>query len=441
MAASNPANLSTRRVLHTWWPLAASWLLMSGEQPAATVVIARLAHPEIHLAAWQVVFSLSLVVEAPIIMLLAASTALSRDWESYLWLRRFMLWAGATLTAVHLLVAFTPLYYVVVGQLIGQRPDVAAVADAARPGLMLMTPWSWAIAYRRFHQGVLIRFGHSRAVGFGTIVRLGTEVGLLGVGYVIHTLPGAVVAGGAIAAGVLGEALYTGVRVRPVLREQVRRAPPAGPGLTLRGFLSFYIPLSLTSLLFQLVTPIITFALSRMPGALDSLDVWPVNNGLIFILRSVGIAYNEAVVALLDERGAFLALRRVAAGMAATTSTLMLLMAATPFSAFWFSTVSALSPPLAALARQAFWLALPLPGLSVLQSWYQGRIVHSRHTRGITEAMAVYLLSSSAVMVAGTVWWSGTGLYVGMVGYTAGSILQTAWLWYRSRATRPSAQL
>ena len=44
--------LPVRSVFSTWWPLAASWLMMGLELPAVSAVIARLAYPEIHLAAY-----------------------------------------------------------------------------------------------------------------------------------------------------------------------------------------------------------------------------------------------------------------------------------------------------------------------------------------------------------------------------------------------------
>jgi len=70
-----------RRIAQAWWPLAASWLLMSLEGPMVSAVIARLADPKIHLAAYGgIVFPVALLVESPIIMLLAASTALCKDW-------------------------------------------------------------------------------------------------------------------------------------------------------------------------------------------------------------------------------------------------------------------------------------------------------------------------------------------------------------------------
>jgi hypothetical protein len=88
---------------------------------------------------------------------------------------------------------------------------------------------------------------------------------------------------------------------------------------------------------------------------------------------------------------------------------------------------------LAEMARLALWFALPLPGLSVLQSWFQGVVLHSRRTRGITEAVGISLLTSTVIMVAGVAWGRAAGLYVGWVAFSAGAVVQTMWLWMRSR--------
>jgi hypothetical protein len=428
--SSSSAPLPLRRILHTWWPLAGSWLLMGAELPALAAVVARLPEPKINLAAYGgVVFPLALIVESPIIMLLAASTALSKDWVSYLVLRRYMLRAGAILTGLHVLVAFTPLYYLVVEGAIGAPPEIV---EPARLGLMIMTPWTWSIAYRRLHQGILIRFGHSRAVGLGTLVRLSANGAVLAIGYLLG-LPGIVVATCAVSTGVMSEALYVGVCVQPVLRDRLRPAPPVQPHLTFRAFLAFYVPLALTSLLVLLVQPIGSAALSRMPQPLESLAVWPVISGLVFMLRSLGIAYNEVVVALLDEPRSTLNLSRFAAGLAGLTTLLLVFVAATPLADFWFSRVSALSPPLAALAGGGLWLAILLPPLNAMQSWYQGAIMHQRRTRGITESVVIFLVSNGGMLWAGVVWARLPGLYVGLAALGLGNLAQTAWLWYRSR--------
>jgi hypothetical protein len=414
-----------------WWPLAVSWLLISSEGPLQSAVVARLADAEVNLAAWGgIVFPISLIIESPIIMLLSASTALSRDWNAYGKLRRFMMVAGAILTALHGLVAFTPLYYIVVTMLL-DAPEV--IIEPGRVGLMIMLPWTWAIAYRRFQQGVLIRFGHSGAVGKGTVIRLVANGLVLAIGYSLGTLPGIIVAASAVATGVVTEAIYVGLRVRPVLRDQVRVAPLSEETLNLGTFLRFYVPLALTSLIWLAVQPIGSAALGRMPDALASLAVWPVISGLLFILRSPGVAYNEVVIALLDEPGAARNLRRFAIWMAAGTTLLMLLLVTTPLSYFWFAQISALPPRLAHMARQGLWLAILLPALSMLLNWYQGTVVNSQHTRSVTEAVVLYLLVTVAVQGSGILWGRVPGLYVALAAFALATLTQTLWLWYRSR--------
>ena len=404
---------------------------MGVEIPALSAVVARLANPVVNLAAYGgIVFPLALIIESPIIMLLAASTALSKEWDSYLKMRRFMMIAGALLTLLHVLVVVTPLYYVVVGDLFG-APE--AIKEPARVGLLIMTPWTWSIAYRRFHQGVLIRFGHSRTVGIGTAVRLAADGLVLAIGYAIGSVPGIVVATSAVAAGVMSEALFVGWRVRPVLQHELRPARPIGPPLTYRAFARFYVPLVLTALLSLLAQPIGSAALGRMPDPLISLAVWPVVSGLVFIVRGSGIAYNEVVVALLDQQGSTALLRRFAGLLALCTTAILAFLTATPASGFWFGRLSALPEPLVDMARSALWLAIPLPALSVMQSWFQGAILHGRDTRGITEAVAAYLVTMVGLLIAGVIWGQAKGLYIAMAAITISMAVQTAWLWWRSR--------
>jgi hypothetical protein len=428
-AGTRPMPVS--RVFKTWWPLAASWLLMGAELPVLSAIVARLAEPEINLAAYGgVVFPLALIIESPVIMLLAASTALSRDWTSYKKLHRFMMVTGGTLTVLHVLVAFTPVYYVVVEGILGAP---AEIVQPARIGLMIMTPWTWSIAYRRFNQGVLIRFGYSKSIGIGTVIRLLADGLVLFIGYQVGNIPGIVVATLAVAAGVISEAVYVGLVVQPVLRKHVKLAPPAGQALTLRSFLDFYIPLAMTSLLTLIVQPMGSAALGRMPQPLESLAVWPVVTGLIFMLRGLGMAFNEVVVALLDEPLSLHVLRRFTLWLAAATTAALFILAATPLSSFWFEGVTALSPSLASLARSSLWVGLFMPALTVFQSWYQGAILNGRRTRGITEAVVIFLTTSAIILTAGVIWGQVTGLYIGLAAFLISSTVQNIWLWYRSR--------
>ncbi|HKI54236.1 MAG TPA: hypothetical protein VJ987_08935, partial [Anaerolineales bacterium] len=422
--------LSLSRIFKVWIPLAASWLLMGMELPILSAVVARLVEPEINLAAYGgIVFPIALIVEAPVIMLLAASTALSKDWASYKKLHNYMMLAGGLLTTLHLLVALTPIYYFVVEGLLGAPTEII---EPARIGLIIMTPWTWTIAYRRLHQGIMIRFGHTNIIGIGTGVRLGTDILVLGIGYALG-LPGIVVATSAVASGVTAEAIYIGFRVQPVLRMDLKPALVLQPALTYRAFAAFYLPLVMTSLLTLLIQPLGSAALSRMPRALESLAVWPVVSGFIFMLRSMGVAFNEVVVALLDESLSTKPLRHFTMLLSVGTTGTLILIAATPLSRLWLENFSGLSPTLAALARTGLWFGLLLPGLNSLQSWYQGTLLNSGKTRGISEAVAIFLFGAGLVLIAGIIWGKMVGLYVGLGAFSFGMFVQTLWLWVRSR--------
>ena len=423
--------LTGAAVFRTWWPLAASWMMMGLELPLVSATMARLPDPRISLAAYGgVVFPISLVIEGPIIMLLSASTAMARDRASYRLMRRFVWQSIAVLTVLHALVAFTPLYDVVAGQWLGVPPETL---EPGRMGLRILTFWTGSIAYRRYQQGLLIRFGHSHRVGLGTIVRVLANVVVLGAGLAHGGVPGIVVGASAVAAGVLAEAVFMGFAVRPVLRDHVYAAPPEAVPLTLPVFLRFYVPLALTPLITLLSMPLVSAAISRMPRAIDSLAVLPVVNGVVFLLRSLGFAFNEVVVARVEQSGAIRALRRFAIVLAVGVSAFLVLITATPLGEFWFAILSALEPDLVALARAALWCALIIPALAVQQSWYQGLLVTSRGTRAVTEGVVVYLAVFGAGLAAGMADGTVIGLYVGILSMTAGCVAQNLWMRTRSR--------
>jgi hypothetical protein len=392
--------------------------------------MARLPDPAVNLAAYGgIVFPLALLIEAPIIMMLAASTALSRSRTSYRKLRRFMFAAGGALSLLHFTIAATPMYEWVVGELLG-APD--AIRAPARLGLLILTPWTFSIAYRRFQQGVLIRYGRSRLVGLGTAVRLAAIAVVLGTGYALGG-PGIVVGASAVSTGVLSEALFVGWVVRPVVANRMPAVDENEIPLTRSRFLRFYAPLALTSLLNLSALSIGSAAMGRMFRPIDSLAVWPVLNGLTFTLRSLGFAYNEVVVALLEKRGAARSLVRVAAKLAAVTSAMLLAVAATPLSTLWFERVSSLTGPLTELARAAIWIAIPMPALAAAQSWFQGILVHGHRTRAVSEAVVLYLLTYAVALLIALRIPDVPGIYLGFVAALAATIAQTAWLAWRSR--------
>ncbi|MEM8932825.1 MAG: hypothetical protein AAGE94_16695, partial [Acidobacteriota bacterium] len=288
----------TGRVVATWLPLFASWLLMTAEGPLLSAVVNRLPDEVVMLAALGIAFAVAVTIESPIINLLSTSTALVRDRATYLLVRRFTIHWVVLLAAVGLLVGFGPLFDPVVRGLLAAPPEIARWVE---PGLQILALWPSGIAWRRFLQGVLIRWGEARAIARGTLLRLiattGTGVSLA----VFGELPGIHVAAWALLAGVWVEAAYVTWVARPViaaLPEDVGRA------LDYRQLFIFHLPLATTAMLTLMTQPMVTFTLARLENPEENLAAWPLVFYGLLVLRAASLALPEVVIALADEDGA-----------------------------------------------------------------------------------------------------------------------------------------
>lgn len=417
--------LTARTVLSLWWPLAASWLMMGLELPLVNAAIARLPEERLNLAAYgSLVFPLSLLIEAPIIPLLAASTALSRDRVSYARLTRFMWGASATLTSLHALVAFTPLFDWIALDLFDMD---ARLVEPGRIGMQLMLPWTPAIAYRRFQQGLLIRSGHPRAVGIGTVVRLVSLCAVLVIGSSFDGANGIVVGSLAVALAVTAEAVYSGWAVRPCV-DRLEAPRDARPAWSWRRFAGFYAPLVVWTSVGMVAQPLASTAIGRMPRESASFAVWPAVNNLVFLLRSTSFAFNEVVVATIGRPGGRAALSAFAWRLGLGTSGLLALVALTPLAGLWFGTLQDLDADLVELGVVALLFALPFPFAQARMSLYTGSLVHAERTRAIGESVLVFIVGAAVLLVLGVYLWDRAGVHQAALALSVAAVAQTLWL-------------
>ncbi len=418
----NPApggTLTSGHIARFWSPLAATWVMMALEGPLIAATIARLPEAKINLASHGVVFAIAILVEAPVIMLLTAATALVRDRDSYRKLRLFAhgLNALATLLVLLLLVpaVFEPL-------ILGLLDLPGEVADIIYGALWIYLPWPAAIGYRRFIHGVMISTGQTRQVAVGTVFRLASMAGTAFALPAFTDLHGAWVGAASLTVGVCVEAVAARIMATGSIR-QVLATAPEGSGaaaISYRGILEFYYPLALTSLVALATHPLLTFFVGRARDPLESLAVLPVVHSLSFLFRAAGLSYQEAAIALTGKDfehrrpvGRF-ALRM---GLAATAAYALIVL--TPLFGVWFETVSGLTPELSGYARIPALVLIPVPGLAFWLAHQSAIMVLLRRTKAITMATTLGLLGIVAifpVLAWGLGWVGATAAVVAFLG-------------------------
>lgn len=391
-------DLTYRQILVFWIPLAATWLMMATEGPLLAALIARLPDPKFNLAAYGVAFSFALLIEAPIIMIMSASTALVKDRDSYLKLRNFTYSLNAAITAVMVVFLLPPVFNFVMKSLVGLPPEVIRLTHYA---CLALLPWPGAIGYRRFYQGILIADRKTRRVAYGTAVRLTSILVTSFSLYLFTNLNGSLVGGLALGISVTAEALATRAMADSSVRKfkGLNRNPHPSETLSYRFISGFYYPLALTSILALGVHPMVTFFLGKSRMPLESLAVMPVIISLVFIFRCLGLSYQEVAIALMGEGGRNLErLRRFAGLLAVCVSGGLALIAFTPASLIWFQKISGLPSSLAEIAILPTRIMVLIPALSVILSMQRGVLVAFKMTKPITIATAIEVAGIFSVL-------------------------------------------
>ena len=425
---------SQRRIFIFWLPLAASWLLMAGEMPFVNAMLARLHEAERMIAAFGIVGSLSITIESPVIMLLATSTALAATRQSYGVLRRFTLHLMLLTTLAHVLIGWTPLFDVVVRGWM-QAPET--LVEPVRLGMRLMIFWSAAIAWRRFLQGLLIRFGATRFVGQGTAIRLLTSAGVAALLAVSGRVAGIAVGAIALALGAIVEAAYAYRASRPVILAHFGPGAPQAdvPPLSYGELVRFHAPLGASTLLYLLTQPMISAALSRLPNPEPALAAWAVAAGLLFLVRSPVMALPEVIIARIGTGGAgsarsALRLFSFRAGLVCLAA--LALMAFTPVGRLYFGTLIGVDANLTDLAIASVQVALLLPFIMAWQNWFRGELTAARATPAVTLAMVANLSTMLLVLTLG-VAYQAPGVRLAGLALTLSTTAETLTLWAASR--------
>ncbi|MCH8275383.1 MAG: hypothetical protein IH851_11395 [Armatimonadetes bacterium] len=432
------APITQAAILIFFLPLAASWLLMGVEFPVIVAFVTRLPDEVVNIAALGIVLVLSLWIETPVIGLLSTGTTLAKNRQHYLLLRRFTVHLMIGVTVVHALVAWTPLYWVLMHQVLGV-PE--AVAEAALPGMRIMTTWSAAIAWRRFTQGVMIRYQQTWVVGVGTAVRLATVVIASGAGLALR-LPGVWIGSIAWVAGVTTEALFVHVAARRTLRLKFGPGVPSDgePPLTYGSLCRFHLPLTLTMMLFFVGPPVIRAAISRGqdPDPTATLAAWEAVTLILFFHRAPALALPEAIIALQKNAATARALFRfsIGVGLAATAS--LLAVTLTPLGGVLLTGALGVPAHVTEVAVFGLVATLLVPMLSAAQSYYKGLLTAQRLTLVLTWAMVLHMGCLVGFLAAGrALGWPG--VINAAVSITAALTIELAYL--RTAWTRAARRL
>jgi progressive ankylosis protein len=283
--SSNDPTITIGQLWREFLPLSLSDVTMAFGDPLMTITLTRLPDARVNLAAAGIARSLAICLESPIIMILHASNALAPTLGSRRALWRFVLLAGGSLSALLMLLAWPPIFDFVGRQLLQIPADLAPTVQGI---LVLVGLWPFAIAWRRYFQGILIYHGQAAAVANASLWRLGTVATIFGLGY-WQQASGAMLAGLALVLGVIVEATVVTIVVKR--RSAQLQPPPLNPEArplpqTIGAVSKFYWPLANSMVVTWAGRTLLVGIVARAFDAKLALAAWPAAWGLVVLIAN-----------------------------------------------------------------------------------------------------------------------------------------------------------
>jgi progressive ankylosis protein len=267
-------------------PLSLSDVTMACGDPLQTTTLAHLPDARNTIAAVGIARSIAIFFESPIIMILHASNALAPNPDSRKALWRFVLLSGSVLSGLLFLLS-VPIVFSIVGD--GWLGIPPALSPIARMVLLLMGPWAFAIAWRRYFQGLLIYHGRAKAIAKASLWRLGTIALILGIGFWLKS-PGGLLAGFAMVSGAIVEAVVVTIAAKRY-RVTDSPAPPTDSKLqalpkNLPEVVKFYIPLANSMMVVWGGRMLLVGILARSQDSALALAAWAAAWGVITVISN-----------------------------------------------------------------------------------------------------------------------------------------------------------
>ena len=407
---------------------------MSVEAPVCARVISVTQNSaQINLAAYQIFFTLAMWFESPVIDLLSTSTTLVKGKFTHAKLKRFTLGLMFWVTLIHAIVALTPIFDWICSTILRVEPSVT---QAARPGFIAMLPWSAAIGWRRYLQGILISRGQTRAVGLGTLVRV-SSVAVTAFGLTMFSsLPPCVVVGIVLIAGVIAEAIF----IHSVSREAVRQTDliedhAEGEVLNLAKLYRFHIPLTMTTLVSLCGPPSVAAAIDRLGNPVATLAAFQLSNSFLWMLRSFTYALPEVVITLYRNAQSARAMRQFSIRIGLIASGITALFGFSGLAVLYFSGPLNAPQDIAKIAAFGVAIGVAMPGIAAGQSYLRGMLTahHLTVSRFMATGIGIGVLVASLVI---GVQIHGDGMVVSVVGPTLSMLAELGVLIYFWRAAR-----
>lgn len=430
------ADLRLGRLFALWWPLALTYVLVTGGTPIINGSINRLPIED-HtrdLAAFAVFLQCIILIHSPLLVTREIAIRMSVDRAGSRRALLFCLAAGALVSAFEVVLGATALG----PMLLGAFTTNADLAQRAHRAFLAVSPVPLLVAVRGVYQAHQIRADDTLFVGLGTLLRL-VLTAVLGLLVAPHLdISGPMLGALCLTVGLVAESVFATGRAR------ARARPPERSDIPPPGLFRFALPLMFANLLGVATQFFYVRIAGAVPADLQeaSLAGFHEVKSIHLLVGAGALALQPLVTAKAHADTDVPPLRRFALASGMILSVLCALPAFVAPLRDWVLVDLLREKPLgdvARLATPALAVAAALPLLGAMRFFLRGVLIARGHTRAITLSNILILGLLAAVVPLGLLPFPGNGALSAYCVWGVALLLEIAILARAIRAPQDGA--
>lgn len=405
-----------RDVATFFTPLALNNMMMMTSHALITAGLARTASPISALAAFALARSVFHLMENPLLSVRQLTVVFARTPQESARTLRFVLTLAGVVSACIVVMGFGPWGTVVMAGLFGVTGEVAEQAVQA---LRVFAIMPFAVGYRTFNQGLLIRSRQTAAIPIATLIRLGWIL-LWTVSVPRFPSWGAPAGTAALVSAIVIESILIAWRTR-----RLPRAEPAQEQVDTgyRAIVMFALPLTLMSLLHCATNPVINFGLGRLSGAVTAMAAFAVGDSLARLGLSPINSLHQAAMVFGQDRVSAKKMQLIAIGLGAILSGLLLIASFTIIDLVIVGMMG-LTGDAAHAAAWVFRVFSLQPLVVGVREYHWGILYRRRATAAIGFGKTINVITMVIMMSLGLTLLSGLGAVLGACALLFGEVAE-----------------
>lgn len=433
---------SVKELFSFYLPLSIVCVANMATYSLISVGLARLAKPEVAIAAYAVAKSFLFIILAPTTVFSQIAVSFCDRQVNYTRTRNFILGTIFVIMLLLMVLRLTGVSYWWFSQVNGLTDETAHFADII---LIVFIVFPLAMGYRNFIHGVFSRLRFTFFISIISTVKIIYVIIMVAVINRIHFLSAPILAGGLLVSAIGLETVIAWVVSRmikgPLGPALERNCRDEDEELSYKDISKFSMPLYFTAFYGCVTTPILNLVMARTGDAEYALSGFEVGWGLGMIVMALIFLCHQTVILFYRRGGDNRTLTHFYLWTSAGVAALMLLLGYTPLGSWILRGPMGMEERIVRMALGVVRLIILLVPIRMVHEYIWGMLMLTRRTPRVSTGKLINIIS--IILLAFAFAWIpfGNPSLIGPLAIIGGELIELVWLLWMERRDKVRLQI